>query len=195
MDGAAWFQKKLWFADSENKYVLMWRGSVVPLFAINTKLASPAEFKSYSDLLNPTHVEAQITLKVLTQDELKYLSGPLGGWRHKHAIEPRLEAGRKLIGKATACMDISDGLALDLHRLAMASGVQAHIDSVPLLKGATLEQALHDGEDYELLYTAAPGVRLPGIRVGCIGAGKPGALRYAGKRVAPRGYDHLSHRT
>jgi len=53
LDGAAWFQKKLWFADSENKYVLMWRGSVVPLFAINTKLASPAEFKSYSDLLNP----------------------------------------------------------------------------------------------------------------------------------------------
>jgi hypothetical protein len=29
-------------------------------------------------LLNPTHVEAQITLRVLTQDELKYLTGPLG---------------------------------------------------------------------------------------------------------------------
>jgi thiamine-monophosphate kinase len=125
-----------------------------------------------------------------------YVSGPLGGWRHKHAIEPRLEAGRKLIGKATACMDISDGLALDLHRLAMASGVQAHIDSVPLLKGATLEQALHDGEDYELLYTAPPRKRVAGIRIGAIATGKPGHVAYQGKAVPQLGYDHFrQHRS
>ena len=53
LDGSAWFQKKLWFADSENKFVVIWRGSVVPLFSINTKLANAAEFKTYSDLLNP----------------------------------------------------------------------------------------------------------------------------------------------
>jgi iron(III) transport system substrate-binding protein len=53
LDGGGWFQKKLWFADSENKYVVMWRGSVVALFSINTQLASAGEFKSYSDLLNP----------------------------------------------------------------------------------------------------------------------------------------------
>jgi thiamine-monophosphate kinase len=40
-----------------------------------------------------------------------YVSGPLGGWRNKGAIVPRLELGRQLVGVATACMDISDGLA------------------------------------------------------------------------------------
>jgi thiamine-monophosphate kinase len=92
-------------------------------------------------------------------------------------------------------MDISDGLALDLHRLSLASGVAAEIDSVPLLDGATIEQALHDGEDYELLYTAARQRRVPGIRIGTITKGKPGALLYRGKKLAPLGYDHLQHRS
>lgn len=118
-----------------------------------------------------------------------YVSGSLGGWRHKRVIIPRLDAGRKLVGKATACMDISDGLALDLHRLCVASGVAAELDNVPLLEGATIQQALHDGEDYELLYTS--GRKVPGIRIGCIVKGKPGTLRYRGKELAPRGYDHL----
>jgi thiamine-monophosphate kinase len=119
-----------------------------------------------------------------------YVSGPLGGWRNKRAIVPRLEFGRKLVGKATACMDISDGLALDLHRLCKASGVAADLDSVPLVKDATLNQALHDGEDYELLYTARPRVKTPGIRIGSITMGKPGSIRYAGKALKPIGYDH-----
>ena len=42
------------------------------------------------------------------------------------------------------------------------------LDAVPLLQGATLEQALHDGEDYELLYTAPPRRQVPGIRIGTI---------------------------
>jgi thiamine-monophosphate kinase len=125
-----------------------------------------------------------------------YVSGPLGGWRHKQVIVPRLDAGRRLLGKATACMDISDGLALDLHRLASASGVEAQIDSVPLVAGATLEQALHDGEDYELLYTAPPRKRVPGIRIGTITKGKPGRVRHQGKLVPPIGYDHIrQHRS
>jgi thiamine-monophosphate kinase len=124
-----------------------------------------------------------------------YVSGPLGGWRHKREIVPRLDFGHKLIGKATSCMDISDGLALDLHRLCVASGVAAEIDSVPLLNGATIEQALHDGEDYELIFTAPEKRRVPGIRIGSIMKGKPGALRYRGKKLAPRGYDHLQQRS
>ena len=123
--------------------------------------------------------------------DILYVSGPLGGWRHKRVVEPRLDAGRKLIGKATACMDISDGLALDLHRLCKASGVAATIDAIPLLKGATIEQALHDGEDYELLYTSPPGVRVEGLRIGAIVKGRPGAITFQGKRVSPHGYDHL----
>ncbi|HEV2690152.1 MAG TPA: thiamine-phosphate kinase [Bryobacteraceae bacterium] len=123
-----------------------------------------------------------------------YVSGPLGGWRHKRVIVPRLDVGRKLIGKATACMDISDGLALDLHRLCLASGVAADLDNIPLLQGATLKQALHDGEDYELVYTAPPKIRVPGQRIGTITKGKPGAVRYCGKALPPIGYDHTKHR-
>jgi thiamine-monophosphate kinase len=124
-----------------------------------------------------------------------YVSGPLGGWKNKRVIAPRLDLGQKLLNKATACMDISDGLALDLHRLALASRVAADLDSIPLLQGATVEQALHDGEDYELLYTAPPGVRVPGIRVGTIRKGKSGALKYGGKPLTPRGYDHFQKRS
>ncbi len=124
-----------------------------------------------------------------------YVSGPLGGWRHKRVIVPRLDIGRKLVGKATACMDISDGLALDLHRLCLASSVAAHIESLPLLPEATIEQALHEGEDYELLYTAPSHRRVPGVRIGIITKGKPGAVYYRGKKLAPIGYDHLEHRS
>ena len=125
--------------------------------------------------------------------DLLYVSGPLGGWRHKRTIEPRLEFGRKLVGVATACMDISDGLALDLHRLCRESGVAAELDNVPLLKGATLDQALHDGEDYELVYTVPPRFKAPGISIGRIVKGKPGAVRLEGRAVRPIGYDHTRH--
>jgi thiamine-monophosphate kinase len=122
--------------------------------------------------------------------DILYVSGPLGGWKHKPVIMPRLEFGRKLVGVATACMDISDGLALDLHRLCRESGIAAELDQVPLLKGATLDQALHDGEDYELLFTAPPRVKAPGIRIGRIIKGKPGAVRFQGRALKPIGYDH-----
>jgi len=124
-----------------------------------------------------------------------YVSGPLGGWKNKRVVTPRLDIGQMLLGKATACMDISDGLALDLRRLTIASGVAAELDSIPLLKGASVEQALHDGEDYELLYTVPPKVHVPGIRVGTIRKGKPGTLSYAGNPLQPRGYDHFQHRS
>lgn len=123
-----------------------------------------------------------------------YVSGPLGGWRHKPVVTPRLEFGRKLIGFATACMDISDGLALDLHRLCRASGVAAELDEIPLLKGATLDEALHDGEDYELLYTAPPRAKAPGTRIGTVVQGRAGNVRFQGKLLQPTGYDHIRQR-
>lgn len=123
--------------------------------------------------------------------DLLYVSGPLGGWRHKPVIAPRLEFGRKLIGIATACMDISDGLALDLHRMCRESSVAAELDRVPLLKGATIDQALHDGEDYELLFTAPARAKAPGIRIGQMVKGKPGSVRFEGKPLKPIGYDHF----
>ena len=122
-----------------------------------------------------------------------YVSGPLGGWRHRRLVVPRLDVGRKLVGQATACMDISDGLALDLHRLCLASRVAAALDSIPLLPGATVDQALHDGEDYELLYTAPPGTRVPGLRIGEIMKGRLGHVAFQGKPVPHIGYDHIRH--
>lgn len=65
------------------------------------------------------------------------------------------EAGVLAGHGATAMMDISDGLALDLSRLCGASGVGATIAiaDVPVAHLATLEDALGGGEDYELLAT------------------------------------------
>lgn len=124
-----------------------------------------------------------------------YVSGALGGWRNRKNVEPRLNAGKKLLGKATACIDISDGLALDLHRLCLASKVSAALDNVPLLEGATLDQALHDGEDYELLYTAAARTRVPGIRIGAIEKSNAGSISLQGQPIAAKGYDHFVNRT
>jgi thiamine-monophosphate kinase len=122
-----------------------------------------------------------------------YVSGPLGGWRHRESITPRLAEGRQLLGKATACMDISDGLALDLHRLCLASKVSAALNDIPILEGATIKEALHDGEDYELLYTSNK--RVPGHLIGAIQKGTPGAITLQGKPLEPLGYDHFRTRT
>jgi thiamine-monophosphate kinase len=56
---------------------------------------------------------------------------------------------------AHALMDVSDGFALDLHRMADASGVGFRLDAVPVAAGATLDEALGGGEDYELLVAVA----------------------------------------
>ena len=57
-------------------------------------------------------------------------------------------------GGATAMIDISDGLGIDLDRLATASGVGVVLEAVPVAKGATREEALAGGEDYELAFAA-----------------------------------------
>ncbi|HLH41359.1 MAG TPA: thiamine-phosphate kinase [Bryobacteraceae bacterium] len=119
------------------------------------------------------------------------VSGRLGrSWERR--IQPRLELGRLLRGRATACIDISDGLALDLHRLASASGVAAEVDRVPLVRGATIERGLYGGEDYELLFTLPEGMVPPQgtTRIGKATRGKPGRIRFRGRAIEPRGYDH-----
>lgn len=122
-----------------------------------------------------------------------WVSGRLGkSW--DRPIEPRLALGRELRGRATACMDISDGLALDLHRLTNASGVAAELDHVPVARGSTLERALHGGEDYELLFTLRDESKGPRgcSRIGSIVRGKSGEVRLKNHPVHPLGYDHFS---
>lgn len=125
--------------------------------------------------------------------DLLYVSGRLGKpW--DRPIEARLALGKSLLGRATSCMDLSDGIALDLYRLCQASGVSAELDHVPIFRGATLERALHGGEDYELLFTLPPEGKAPRgtTRVGVIVKGKPGQVRFRGELLPPRGYDHFA---
>jgi thiamine-monophosphate kinase len=92
-----------------------------------------------------------------------FVTGPLGGsfksGRHLN-FSPRLPQARFLVEnfKPNAMMDISDGLAGDLNHMLKASGVEARLDhaSIPRHKGASLSQALNDGEDFELLFTLSP---------------------------------------
>ena len=141
-----------------------------------------------------------------------YVSGTLGAsalglqtqrgaaWKIHKRPEPRLALGQFLRAHlhATSAMDLSDGLSLDLQRLCLESRVSARISNLPIYPGASESQALHGGEDYELVFTAPPSVQvpprfktLPLTQIGEIQAGRPGAVLYNGKRLAPQGYDHF----
>lgn len=85
---------------------------------------------------------------------------------HPHFFpQPRIAVGRALIrqGLATAAIDVSDGLSVDLLHLCEESGLRAEVDAalLPVGLGASLSDALHGGDDYELLFTANPRVRVP----------------------------------
>ena len=80
--------------------------------------------------------------------------GNSGAGKHLDFI-PRVEEGIHLrqSGLVTAMMDISDGLATDLRHMLRQSGVGAELDTESIPMFGTLEQALYDGEDFELLFT------------------------------------------
>lgn len=122
-----------------------------------------------------------------------YVSGELGAGardRYRRRIKPRLDLAKELRGVATACIDITDGFSLDLYRLCSISGVAAELEEIPVAEGATEEQALSGGEDYELLFTSSQS-SLPFPRVGRIVDGKPGSMMLRGTALDPAGYDHL----
>ena len=129
--------------------------------------------------------------------------------------QPRIAQGLWLARRslATAAIDLSDGLSTDLRHLCDESGVAAEVDAsaLPVYSAgtegpaATQEQAFHGGEDYELLFTALPSVRMPrslaGVPVTCIGrmvrrsgTKSPVTLTTARglRSLAPRGWEHFS---
>ena len=128
--------------------------------------------------------------------------------------QPRVEVGLALRGRASAAIDISDGLRADLGHILAASGVGAriHLDDLPLSsalraccdEAEALQYALVGGDDYELCFTVPPQreselverlARLPELCT-CIGRIEqaPG-LRLVGDEVdsvgAGEGYRHF----
>jgi thiamine-monophosphate kinase len=125
--------------------------------------------------------------------------------------EPRIELGRILRerGLASAMIDTSDGLSTDLAHICAESGVGAELQAEGIPRASVgkparevdLQFALHGGEDYELLFTAPYGKRIPsriaGIpitQIGHITRQRKIFLRNqdgVGYELQPRGWEHF----
>ena len=106
-------------------------------------------------------------------------------------------------------IDTSDGLSTDLAHLCEESGVGAELESVLIPRASVgkparevdLDLALHGGEDYELLFTARPGKRVPkqiaGVALTHIGViTRPRIillrnLKGVAYQLEPRGWEHF----
>ncbi|WP_166266401.1 thiamine-phosphate kinase [Marinobacter caseinilyticus] len=128
-----------------------------------------------------------------------------------HYPTPRLALGRALRGKATAAIDVSDGLLVDLQHLLEASGVGARIYASAIPQSTALQSlhpeqalalALNSGDDYELCFTIAKEdwalIRRhnEGVALTVIGEvlAQPGLLLNDGERdqkAILTGYDHF----
>ncbi len=133
---------------------------------------------------------------------------PFPGGGHHLTFTPRLREAAWLAegldNDLHAMMDISDGLGLDAARLARASGVRIEIAAaaIPLRTPSRgPRQSLADGEDYELLFTAAPDAAVPRTiaslgtsitRIGVVTQGSGCVLLHEGKTIdiADAGWEH-----
>jgi len=132
-----------------------------------------------------------------------FVTGRLGGafnGRHLRFC-PRVEHARWLIEgyPIHAMMDLSDGLASDLPRMAAAGGLGFDIDlgSIPCTPSFHLENALYDGEDYELLFAVPDSAKhrlegawkekFPDLHLTAIGK----LVKNGQRKFAAKGYDHF----
>lgn len=122
-----------------------------------------------------------------------WVSGPLGaanrdlrsggGAAHRR---PTAYLGT-LPGSPTAMIDVSDGLIADCAHIAAASGLCLALDAIPVAEGATLEDALHGGDDYVLV--ACSHTPMDGwTRIGACVPGR--GVTHDGVSVVPRGWEH-----
>ena len=122
-----------------------------------------------------------------------YVTGPLGaaaasGWTRRPLARVAEGVDARAAG-ATAMIDVSDGLAADLTHLADASGVGFALDEVPVAPGATVEQALGGGEDYELVFTTPVARSAVGFRIGRC-TDDPVERTLAGRPLPALGWEH-----
>src|SRR4029078_2321616 len=134
-----------------------------------------------------------------------FVTGRLGGSiRAKHLrFVPRIEESRWLTKNYSihAMIDLSDGLGADLPRLALASkvGFDIELENLPVARGATIDNAISEGEDYELLFAVSPRDRnslerqwqrkFPKLSLTRIGA--LNHKSHLANRKLPRGYVHF----
>ena len=133
-----------------------------------------------------------------------YVTGKLGGsigGRHLR-FRPRVAEAQWLVSRfpVHAMMDLSDGLATDLPRLAIASclGFEVDTEDLPLHRGARPENGLRDGEDYELLFALPPAaqkqletewrMKFPRLRLTAIGR----LVENGRTQFSEKGYDHFA---
>jgi thiamine-monophosphate kinase len=118
----------------------------------------------------------------------------VGSWLRKHHL-------------ATAMIDLSDGLSVDLAHICDESRVSTIVtaDKLPLGKDANFDLALHGGEDYELLFTASARAKVPaqiaGVEITEIGVMRnrqdySSAIQILGhngkvRPLAQRGWEHF----
>ena len=139
-----------------------------------------------------------------------YVTGVLGGSfasGHHFAFSPRLAEGAWLARRpeVRAMMDVSDGLAKDLHALT-PRGAEPAIEAaaLPRRRGADVRAALTEGEDYELVFAVASrsdraqlerawSRAFPRLRLTCIGRFVRAGARSVGAAdlSALHGYEHL----
>jgi thiamine-monophosphate kinase len=110
------------------------------------------------------------------------------------------------VGRATACLDVSDGLARDARNLAQASGVRVVLDAALLSKVLSpeletvaralgqnpMDLAIEGGEDYALLATG-PATKRPRFTrpIGTNEKGQGVFLRSSGQRTRlSGGFEH-----
>jgi len=136
--------------------------------------------------------------------DLLYVTGKLGGSIRGHHLDflPRVEEARWLVEnfRLRAMMDLSDGLAADLPRIAAASktGFEIFENQLPCNKACSAHEALTDGEDYELLFAIAPRQaasleskwlkRFPKLALTCVGR----LTAHAQSSFPVYGFDHFA---
>lgn len=149
-------------------------------------------------LAEPAGIEP-IRRRTAIPGDAVFITGQLGGslqpdgTGHHLTFTPRTALARALAGdpatRPTSMMDLSDGLAMDLPRLV--EHAQIETARLPLRNGIVdLVRGLGDGEDYELLFTAAPHATIPdtleGVPLTRIGTVQPaGGVRFLDSHGQP----------
>ncbi len=113
-------------------------------------------------LTGPTGLSAA-GLRSLSQKRTRPMHPSLFELAHLRPL-PLLKAGRAALSHGVkAGIDISDSLALDLHRVSDASNVGFELSHIPIVDGVSPEEALFGGEDYELLLFTKDGASLAAL--------------------------------